>query len=154
MATGINQVHSQAVAHELTKILANETVLYLKTKNAYWNIEGADYYEKHKFLETQFKQLDDIIDKVAKRIRSIGYYTHATLKSHLNLTQLTEVNYERTDIHGFMKELLADHESIIIQLRNLIQSFAQDFHDSNTSDFTTSLMETHEKMAWKLRSHL
>jgi starvation-inducible DNA-binding protein len=50
--------------------------------------------------------------------------------------------------------LLADHESIIIYLRENVSKLAEEFHDYGTSDFITQLMETHEKMAWFLRAHL
>ena len=117
-------------------------------------IEGEDFYEKHKFFEIQFGQLDEIIDSAAERIRTIGHYAPATLKSYLSLTHLTEANREDNTSQGFIKELLTDHESIIIILREHIKSFANDFHDLGTSDFITGLMETHEQMAWFLRSHL
>ncbi|AEE49672.1 Dps family protein [Haliscomenobacter hydrossis] len=153
-AIGITDPNRQAVANELAKVLADETVLYIKTKNAHWNIEGADFYDKHKFFEGQFGQLDELIDGVAERIRAIGHYAPATLKSYLSLTHLTEQTREHNDSQGFIKELLADHESIIIILREHIKSFANEFHDSGSSDFITGLMENHEKMAWFLRSHL
>jgi starvation-inducible DNA-binding protein len=150
----ITEVNKQAVADELSKILADETVLYIKTKNAHWNIEGIDFYEKHKFFETQFELLDDMIDSVAERIRSIGHYAPATLQSYLDLTHLTEKTNQKNDSQGFIKELLEDHESIITVLREHIKSFSNDFNDAGTSDFVTGLMETHEKMAWFLSSHL
>jgi starvation-inducible DNA-binding protein len=53
-----------------------------------------------------------------------------------------------------MQQLLSDHESIIITLRENIHPFATDFKDMGTSDFITGLMENHEKMAWFLRSHI
>ena len=68
---GITDVNRQALANELCKLLADETVLYMKTKNAHWNVEGADFYEKHKFFETQFVQLDALTDSVAERIRTL-----------------------------------------------------------------------------------
>jgi starvation-inducible DNA-binding protein len=151
---GITDTNRQAVANALIKVLADETVLYNKTKNAHWNIEGADFYEKHKFFETQFEQLDEIIDSVAERIRSLGHYAPATLKSYLNLTHLTEQSRGLNDSLGFIKELLSDHESIIMVLRGHVKAFTEDFHDSGSGDFITGLMETHEKMAWFLRSHL
>jgi starvation-inducible DNA-binding protein len=154
ISIGITDPNRQTVALELSKILADETVLYIKTKNAHWNIEGADFYDKHKFFETQFGQLDEVIDSVAERIRSIGHYAPATLKSYLGLTHLTEASSEKNDSHGFIKELLEDHESIIIVLREHIKSFTDVLHDAGSSDFVTGLMETHEKMAWFLRAHL
>jgi starvation-inducible DNA-binding protein len=151
---GITEANRQAVATELAKILADETVLYIKTKNAHWNIEGPDFYDKHKFFETQFEQLDEMTDNVAERIRTIGHYAPATLRSYLSLTHLSEQTREQNDSQGFIKELLEDHECVIIILREHIKSFADDFRDLGTSDFVTGLMETHEKMAWFLRSHL
>jgi starvation-inducible DNA-binding protein len=151
---GITDTNRQAVATELAKILADENVLYLKTKNAHWNIEGADFYDKHKFFESQFGQLDEFIDSVAERIRSIGHYAPASLQAYLSLTQLTENTREKNDSQGFIKELLEDHQSIIISLRENINPFANDYLDLGTSDFITGLMESHEKMAWFLRSHL
>jgi len=151
---GISETNRQAVANELAKILADETVLYIKTKNAHWNIEGADFYDKHKFFESQFGLLDEMIDGVAERIRMIGHYAPATLTSYLSLTRLTEQNKEQNNGQGFIKELLQDHESIIMIMREHIKSFTNDFHDLGTSDFITGLMEAHEKMAWFLRSHL
>ncbi|MEO6883910.1 MAG: DNA starvation/stationary phase protection protein [Bacteroidia bacterium] len=151
---GITIKNTQVVANELMKILADEYVLYTKTRNAHWNVTGADFYDKHKFFEIQFGQLDEFIDSVAERIRSIGHYTPATLKSFLELTQLTEMIREKNDGQGFIKELLSDHEAIIIKLRENIHHFANDLKDVGTSDFITGLMEDHEKMAWFLRSHL
>ncbi len=151
---GITEANRQAVATDLAKILADETVLYIKTKNAHWNIEGADFYEKHKFFESQFEQLDEMTDSIAERIRSIGHYAPASLRSYLSLTHLSEQTREKNDSQGFIKELLEDHECVIIILREHIKSFANDYNDLGTSDFVTGLMETHEKMAWFLRSHL
>ena len=151
---GITDPNSQAVANELAKLLADEYVLYTKTRNAHWNIEGTDFYDKHKFFEFQFGQLDEIIDDVAERIRSIGHYAYATLKSFLELTHLTEVNRENNDSNGFLNELLTDHESVIIHCRENIHLIGNEYKDIGTSDFITQLMEKHEKMAWLIRAHL
>jgi starvation-inducible DNA-binding protein len=151
---GIAEKNRQAVAAELSKILADEYVLYTKTRNAHWNVEGPDFHTKHLFFESQYGQLEEIIDNVAERIRAIGHYAPATLKIMLELTHLTEEARAKNDSAGFITELLADHESIIIHLRENINRFANEFSDLGTSDFITGLMEDHEKMAWFLRSHL
>ena len=151
---GITEKNRQSVAIELSKILADEYVLYTKTRNAHWNVEGPDFHAKHLFFESQYGQLEEIIDNVAERIRAIGHYAPATLKSMLELTHLTEETRAKNDSIGFITELLSDHESIIIHLRENINLFANELSDLGTSDFITGLMEDHEKMAWFLRSHL
>ncbi len=151
---GISEKNSLSVVNELSKILADEYILYTKTRNAHWNVEGSDFIDKHKFFETQFGQLDEFIDSVAERIRTLGHYAPATLSSFLSLTQLTEMTREKNDSHGFITELLEDHEIIISKLRENIHRFSEEFHDAGSCDFITGLMESHEKMAWFLRSHL
>lgn len=152
--TEIQEANSQAVADELIRILADENLLYIKSKNAHWNIEGPDFYDMHVFFESQYVQLDKMIDSVAERIRTIGHYAPATLKSYLSFTHLTEQTLEKNDSQGFIRELLADHQSLILILRGHIKSFGDEFQDLGTADFITGLMQTHEKMAWFLRSHL
>lgn len=151
---GITKENLAAVSHILTVVLADEFVLYTKTRNAHWNVEGDDFYNKHKFFEEQYNELDETMDNVAERIRALGHYAPATLKSFLQLTRLSEQLHEKNDSIGFIKELLIDHESIIIHLRENINRFANEYHDAGTSDFITGLMETHEKMAWMLRAHI
>ena len=80
---GITEANRENVANELAKILADEYVLYTKTKNAHWNLEAPDFYDKHKFFEAQFDELDTIIDSVAERIRTLGHYVDAMLKAFL-----------------------------------------------------------------------
>jgi starvation-inducible DNA-binding protein len=151
---GITEANRESVANELSKILADEYVLYTKTKNAHWNIEGPDFYDKHKFFESQFSELDGIIDNVAERIRTLGHYVDAMLKAFLSVTQFTEQKREKNDSVGYLKELLTDHETLIMSLRENISVFANKYNDVGSSDFITGLLESHEKMAWFLRSHL
>ena len=133
--------------------MSDEYVLYTKTKNAHWNVEGTDFIEKHHFFESQSNQLDMIIDRVAERIRAIGHYANASLKSFLELTHLSELQLDNTSSQSFLKELLSDHDTIIIQLRENIHLFGKDNNDFGTTDFMTSIMEKHEKMAWIIRSN-
>jgi starvation-inducible DNA-binding protein len=150
---GIKPENLTAVAHILNGLLADEFLLYTKTRNAHWNVEGPDFHDKHKFFEGQYEALDEIMDSVAERIRKLGHYAPGTLKDFLQLTHLTEQSREKNDSLGFIKELLADHEAIIVAMRENIDRFANEYKDAGTSDFITGLMEEHETMAWMLRSH-
>jgi len=151
---GITKKNRHAVSVEMSKLLADEFILYTKTRNAHWNVEGSDFHSMHLFFESQYEQLDDIMDGVAERIRTLGHYAPATLKSFLELTHLSEYAENKNDSLGFIKELLGDHESVIEFIRGNITPFAETYKDAGTSDYITGLMEKHETMAWMLRSHL
>ena len=150
---GISEGDRKEVSEQLSKLMADEFVLYTKTRNAHWNIEDQNFHTMHIFFEEQYKVLDQMIDSVAERIRKIGHYAPATLTLILKLTHLTEQNERENTSSGFLKELLADHESIIEFIRGNINSIATDYHDLGTSDFLTSLIESHEEMAWMIRAH-
>ena len=53
-----------------------------------------------------------------------------------------------------IKELLKDHETIIIQLRKDVDDCSEKYGDAGTADFITGLMEQHETTAWILRRYL
>ena len=151
---GINEIHLAESAHILAKFLADEYILYTKTRNAHWNIEGSDFYNKHLFFEAQYNELDEIIDSLAERIRTLGHYAPGSLKQFLQLTQLSEESRLHNDSKAYINDLLLDHESIIISLREHIDHLALQLKDIGTSDYITGLLENHEKMAWMLRAHL
>ncbi|KIO51815.1 Dps family protein [Flavobacterium hibernum] len=150
---GITEKNTEAVSSQLAILLADEFVLYTKTRNAHWNVTGDNFHANHIFFENQYNQLDEIIDSVAERIRKIGHYAPATLKTYLELTHLTEYSERTNDGLGFMKDLLQDHESIIEFIRGNITPFADEYKDYGSSDFITGLIETHEEMAWMIRSY-
>lgn len=151
---GISPENREVVAHQLAILLADEFVLYTKTLNAHWNLEGIDFHSMHVYFEDLYNQSAELVDAVAERIRQLGHYAPATLKNFLQLTHLTEQDEDGNDSRSLIRKLLADHESIIEFSRGTINEFADAHKDAGTSDFVTGLMEKHEKIAWMLRAHL
>lgn len=151
---GITEKNKQATADQLSKILADEFVLYSKTLNAHWNVEGPDFHAVHLYLETLYNEQQDIVDTVAEKIRALGHYVPAQLSKYLELTHLSEKSLDKNDSQSLFADLLEDHESIIIFLRENINPIADKLKAEGISDYITGLMEYHEKTAWMLRSHL
>jgi len=144
----------KSVALLLNTLLADEYLLYTKTRNAHWNIQGQNFIALHKFFESQYDELDIIIDNVAERVRSLGHFALGSLKDFTAITRLSEHNHDFTDTSHIIKTLLEDHEAVIRSLRKDIQIAAEQHRDLGTADFMTGVMEQHEKMSWMLRAHL
>ncbi len=99
--------------------------------------------------------MEAVIDEVAERLRKIEHYAPATMKDYLRLTHLSEERSEKNDSLSFIKDLLADHDAIIVYLRESIKKIEDEVEIAyGTSDYLTTLMEQHETTAWMLRSHL
>ena len=151
---GIEPIHLKSIANILCVVLADEYILYGKTRNAHWNIEGPDFYSQHLFFEMQYKELHEIIDKVAERIRTIGHYAPGRLTDILKLTHFNESHLKGTSSKDFLEDLLKDHDSLIMHLRGYINQLQNVNHDLGSSDFLTDILGFHEKSSWMLRAHL
>ncbi|MBX6380108.1 MAG: DNA starvation/stationary phase protection protein [Thermoflavifilum aggregans] len=150
---GIPEKNLQEEAKMLNTLLADETVLYIKTRNYHWNLESHSFAEIHRFLEEQYTMLAGMIDELAERIRQLGHYAVATLEDYLKLTNLTEGQAGETQEKA-LQILLDDHETLIREIRKMAKQADEKYEDAGTNDFLVGLMEKHEKMAWMLRSYL
>ncbi len=147
---GLSDESKKTTAEVLNKVLSDEYVLYTKTRNFHWNVTGIHFNDLHKFFEEQYEELNESIDEIAERVRMLGLYPKASMKEFLETSSLNEV----TDVKNseeMLKELLADHESIISEIREKVD-IVGDAGDAGNEDFIISLMQKHEKIAWMLRS--
>lgn len=148
---GLDSAALTRVVEGLQRLLADEVLLYLKTRNFHWNVEGPDFSELHKLFETQYEQLDVIMDEVAERIRIIGGYAAGSMAEFMQLTSLEEVAGGACNQVRMEESLLRDHENLARQLRSFADECGE-VNDLGTQDFVTGVMQSHEKMAWMLRS--
>jgi starvation-inducible DNA-binding protein len=144
----------QGVVAMLNTVLADEYVLYTKTRNYHWNVVGLQFNDLHKFFEDQYNALNDIVDTVPERARALGGNAMGTLTEFLKSTRLQEESGDYPEARRMLANLLADHEALIRHLRVDLETCAEKYHDVGTNDFLTGLMEQHEKMAWMLRAFL
>jgi starvation-inducible DNA-binding protein len=151
---GLTEATRSGVIELLTPLLADEYLLYTKTRNYHWNVVGPQFNDLHKFFEAQYEELDGFVDDVAERIRQLGAKTPGTLAEFTEAARLAEHPGQHPEARGMLSALLADHEAVIQTLRSDVATTMDKFGDAGTSDFLTSLMEKHEKMAWMLRGYL
>jgi starvation-inducible DNA-binding protein len=150
---GLPENHTLEISKLLNALLADEVVLYAKTRNYHWNVTGPHFGILHKFFEEQYDKLAELTDSVAERARQLGHFAVGTLADMLKLTHLTE-GQAADNSDKMIRNLLDDHETVIRVVRNDINDISGKYNDQGTADFLTGLMEDHEKMAWMLRAHL
>lgn len=150
---GLTEPQRAGSARILNALLADEYVLYTKTRNFHWNVVGPSFHDLHKFFESQYGEIDDLIDVIAERARSLGKTPLGSLAEMLEHTRLKETTQTLTATQ-MVEKLLADHDSIIRQMRTDLDTVKDEFGDAGDQDAITGWMETHEKMAWMLRAML
>jgi starvation-inducible DNA-binding protein len=151
---GLSKEQREGVQKILAALLADEYVLYTRTRNYHWNVTGPQFNDLHKFFEAQYEALDDIVDEVAERSRSLGGQSLGTLTEFLKHARLQEEPGKYPAANQMIANLLSSHEAVIRSLRGDLETCADKYGDIGTNDFLTGLMERHEKMAWMLRSFL
>lgn len=150
---GITQKNLIEVDKILNNVLADGNVLYIKLRKFHWNLDGDNFMELHKLFEEQYEDVAEAIDEVAERIATLGGTAIGTTSEFSKLSQLKENPGKVPTNQEMLKELVADHETIVKSLRKALDDCDEKYGDAGTSDFLTGLMQEHEKMAWKLRKY-
>src|SRR6187401_711040 len=117
---GIQKKNLDAITSMLSSVLADAHVLYIKTRKFHWNVAGESFMELHKLFEHQYKQLEEAIDEIAERINKLGTKTPCTMAEFLGMASLKESPGKYPSQKDMLRELLKDHEAVIVQLRKLI----------------------------------
>jgi starvation-inducible DNA-binding protein len=150
--TGISAKDRAAIANGLSKLLADTYVLYLKTHNFHWNVEGPMFQTLHQMFMEQYVEAWNAIDLVAERIRSLGHYAPGTYKEYLGLARIKETPGV-PKAEQMIKLLIEGQEAVVKTARELVP-LADKGNDEPTLDLVTQRMQVHEKNAWMLRSLL
>lgn len=151
---GISEKNLKSSATILSAVLANEMILYIKTRKFHWNVSGESFMELHKLFESQYRQLEESIDETAERIGKLGQNTIGSMQEFIKISLLKESPGKYPSSKDMLWELERDHETVIIQLRKDIDECAEKNKDAGTADFLTGLMEQHETTAWIIRRYL
>ena len=151
---GIPEDSRQKVIDILNTLLADEFLLYTKTRNYHWNVTGPQFNDLHKFFESQYEALDEVIDAVAERARALGGRAAGSLEEFRKLARLGEEVGKVPAARDMLAGLLADHEALARSLRADVATVTDKHKDTGTADFLTGLLEQHEKSAWMLRAFL
>ena len=151
---GIAEKDLQKTSKTLSGLLANENLLYIKTRKFHWNISGNSFMELHLLFEAQYKELEEVIDEVAERISKLGSKTIGTMQEFIEHATLKESPANYPLQKETITELLTDHEQVITEIREHVDNEKKEGLDAGTTDFITGIMEKHETIAWKLRRYL
>ena len=154
MATniGIARKDREAIAKQLSKLLADTYSLYLKTHSFHWNVTGPQFNSLHAMFETQYNELWLAADEVAERIRTLDQFAPG---SYSQFGKLSSIKDEPgvPEWKAMVGQLVAGHEIVAHTARAAIK-LADKAGDEGTADMLTGRLKAHEKTAWMLRALL
>ena len=149
---GIDAADRKAIAGVLSRLLADDFILYLKTHAFHWNVTGPMFNALHAMFMTQYNELWLALDEIAERIRALGEPAPGSAQQYAGLASIAEESGV-PDWKGMVAQLVAGHETCARTARELFD-VADEANDQPTADLATTRMQAHEKTAWMLRSLL
>jgi starvation-inducible DNA-binding protein len=149
---GIEPEKRQEVAAGLCRVLADTYTLYLKTNNFCWNVRGPLFFVLRQLFEQQNAQLSNALQKIAERIRTLGFPTPASFAEFYSLSVIEETE-DILSAEKMIISALEGHEALAGTVRTVLR-LAQQADDQVTAFVLIKQLQIHEKNVWILRSLL
>jgi starvation-inducible DNA-binding protein len=138
--------------NQLKIAFASQYAFAIKTQNYHWNVEGIDFYQKHKMFQKIYEETYGAVDDFAENIRKIKAYTPASLYRFSALAAIDD-ELEILDPQAMVAELLRDAEKMQ-EIMKVLFVEAENLGHHGLSNFLADRQDAFAKHAWFLRSTL
>jgi starvation-inducible DNA-binding protein len=139
----------------LSDAQASLFVLFQKTWIYHWDVVGPDFQQLHTLFGGQYETMFEEIDTLTEHMRYLGMKPVSTLSRITEVSHIDQASNSAQDVDAKeMVRQLRDDNKKIIELFADISEEADSQKQFATSNLVQSLMETHGKFHWMLRSVL
>jgi len=135
----------------MQRVLSQLFATRLKAQVYHWNARGPQFYSAHKLLEDVYKNLDESIDEVAERIRTLGIHT---ISSFEEIIQFCGTSNLKSDKFMGLDEMIVDMNKSLESLGKVISDVLkqENLNCRVTEDLLIKTLGRVEKYAWMIRS--
>jgi starvation-inducible DNA-binding protein len=137
----------------LNRQLAGTFDLYSQTKQAHWNVKGAQFYALHELFDKLAEELEGYVDLIAERATALGGQAQGTVRLSAANSQLVEFPPEVTDSLPTVEALAERYAALAASTRKAIEA-ADSQGDADTTDLFTEVSRGLDKALWFLEAHL
>lgn len=138
--------------NQLKIAFASQYAFAIKTQNYHWNVEGIDFYQKHKMFQKIYEEVYAAVDDFGENIRKIKAYTPASLYRFSALSAVDDET-EILEPQAMVAELLRDAEKMQ-EIMKVLFVEAEALGHHGLSNFLADRQDAFAKHAWFLRSTL
>ena len=143
---------SAALNKELNKQVATWSVMYTKLHNFHWYVKGPQFFTLHAKFEELYNEATLHMDEIAERLLTLGGQPTATLKEHLELSDVKEATGKES-ADEMVGTVVKDFDKIMKSLKKGMDEAAKD-EDDMTEDVSNAVYQSIEKHQWMLNAFL
>ena len=139
----------------LSDAQASLFVLFQKTWIYHWDVVGPDFHQLHTVFGGQYETMFEEIDTLTEHMRYLGMKPVSTLSRVVEVSAIDQASNSAQEIDAMeMVRQLRDDNKKIVDIFAEISEEADNQKQYATSNLVQSLMESHGKFHWMLRSFL
>ena len=151
---GISPKDRKKISEHLSKLLADNYSLYLKTHSFHWNVTGPMFNSLHLMFMDQYNEQWTALDQIAERIRALGFNAPGSYGEFAKLSSIGEqAGVDAPEWKAMVQQLVEGNEAVCRTARKVL-AIADKAGDDPSVDLMTQRLNIHEKNAWMLRSLL
>lgn len=132
-------------------LLANATVMYYKTHQFHWNIEGIEFTQYHIFFEEIYTDVYNSVDPIAELLRKLNEYTPVSLDDLFKYKTLQEETTRVVLLEDILASLIKANDEVLTSL-NKVFELANTNKQQGICNFIADRIDTHQKHGWFLRA--
>jgi len=136
----------------LNQQLADTFDLFSQTKQAHWNVKGAQFFQLHELFDKLAEELSEFVDLIAERATALGGLAMGTVRMSSRSSRLPECDTAITDSLPMVDALASRFAVLAASTRQAIDT-ADDQGDADTADLLTEVSRGLDKQLWFLEAH-
>ena len=137
----------------LNQQLADTFDLYSQTKQAHWNVKGAQFFQLHELFDKLAGETLVYVDDIAERVTTLGGTALGTARMSSAASRLSEYPTQVIGSQESVEALVERYAALAASTRAAIDA-SDDLNDADTTDLFTGISRGLDKSLWFLEAHL
>jgi starvation-inducible DNA-binding protein len=137
----------------LNEQLADTFDMFSLSKQAHWNVKGAQFFQLHELFDLIAEGLLPYVDMIAERITALGGLAMGTVRMAAEATRLEPYPIEVVDSMETV-EVVADRLANLAASTREAADRAEELEDMDTNDLLIEVSRDLDKWLWFVEAHI
>ena len=154
MPNALSQKTAKQSVDNLNQVLADTATLRDLYKKHHWQVGGPTFYQLHLLFDKHYEEQNDLVDKIAERIQSLGGVSLAMAPDIAETTIIPRPPKGREEVPVQISRLLHAHEIVLEEARTMARQAAKQGDDGTNDLLVSDVIRRNELQVWFVSQHL